>query len=504
MRLLTIALLLVAAPAAAQQPRQLTADDYARAERFLGQNTVPLVSGLVTGPPTWLADGRLWYRATTTGGGEIVMVDPARGTRAAAFDHTRLATALAALTGGRLDPARLPLQALEFSKDARAITATVGNRRLTCSLVDYTCAAADTAGTYAAPRASVESPDGKYAAYIRDYNLWVKDLTTNQDRQLTTDGVKDFGYATNNAGWIKSDLPVLLWSPDSKKIATFQHDGRGVSQMYLVSTNVGAPRLEAWRYPLPQDSVIFRIHRVVIDVEPARVVRLQMPPDQHRSTISDHIAEGSTLLDLQWFPDASQLAFVSSSRDHKTATFRVANAATGAVRTVFEERSPTQFQSGFAAVGTPNWRLLPTLGKVLWWSQRDDWGHVYLYDLASGKLDRQVTTGSWNVAEVKHVDERARTLYFTGVGREAGRDPYFQHFYRIGLDGRGLTLLTQENAHHNIELSPDHKYFFDSYSTPATPPVAVLRRINGQVAAQLERADVSRLVATGWKPPTPI
>jgi dipeptidyl aminopeptidase/acylaminoacyl peptidase len=250
--------------------------------------------------------------------------------------------------------------------------------------------------------------------------------------------------------------------------------------------------------------VIFRIHRVVIDVEPTRVIRFQMPPDQHRSTISDHIADGSTFLDVQWFPDASHVAFVSSSRDHKQAVLRVANATTGIVRTVFEERVRTQFQTGFSAVGKSNWRVLPATREVLWWSQRSDWGHLFLYDLDSGQLKRQITTGNWNVAELIHVDERVQALYFTGVGREPGRDPYFRHFYRIGMNGRNLALLTPENANHDVSLSPDAQYVVDTYSTPTTPPVSVLRRLNGQVAIALERADITRLREAGWKPPTPI
>ena len=504
-RTIPLALLIAASPLAAQQPRQLTAEDYARAEQFLGANAAQLVSGLA-GQPTWLQDGRFWYRATTAGGAEFVMVDPERGVRAAAFDHTRLAAALAAATGGEVDPARLPLQGLEYTRDARGITVTTGGRRWECSLQDYTCAPADTsraAGVGAtAPRASVTSPDNRYAAFIRDHNLWMKDLTTGEDRQLTTDGVEDFGYATNNAGWTRSDVPVLLWSPDSRKIATFQHDARGVGEMHLVSTTPGTPRLESWRYPLPQDTVIFRIHRVIIDVEAGRVTRLDMPADQHRSTISDHIAEGSRFLDVEWFPDASHIAFVSSSRDHRQAIFRVANAETGAVRTVFEEVSPTQFQSAFAAVGSVNWRVLPASNEVLWWSQRDDWGHLYLYDLTTGALKRQITSGDWNVAELKRVDEDERVLYFTGVNREDGRDPYFVHFYRVDMDGSDLTLLTPENATHSISLSPDGQHFIDTYSTPSEPPVTVLRRArDGRVAVELERADIARLRAIGWKPP---
>ncbi|MEX0906821.1 MAG: DPP IV N-terminal domain-containing protein [Gemmatimonadota bacterium] len=472
------------APLDAQQPRQVTAADYARAESFLGANTTPLVSGLA-GRPDWLPDGRFWYRATTADGAAFVLVDPARGVRAAAFDHSRLATALSAATGGAVDAAQLPFQALEYSTDTRSITVTAAGARWACSLEAYTCARSEPAGADAVdvPRSSVTSPDGRYAAYIRDHNLWVKDLGTNTDRQLTTDGREDFGYATDNAGWTKSDSPVLLWSPDSRKIATFQHDGRGVSMMYLVTTNVGEPRLESWRYPLPEDTAIFRIHRVVIDVEPARVVRLQMPPDQHRSTISDHVADGSRFLDVQWYPDASQLAFVSSSRDHREAVLRVANASTGEVRTVLQERSPTQFQSGLAAAGTENWRVLPATNEVLWWSQRDNWGHLYLYDLQTGELERQVTSGNWNVAELMRVDTDARTLHLTGVGREAGRDPYFQHLYRVGLDGGSPALLTPENANHTITWSPDGGKFVDTYSTPTTPPVTVLRRANADIAA---------------------
>ncbi|CAN5614741.1 S9 family peptidase [soil metagenome] len=495
------------APLAAQQPDRLTVDDYARAERFLAPNTMPLVSG-IPGPANWLPDGRFWYRATTAAGAEFVMIDPSRRTRSSAFDHVRLAQALGAATGDQIDAARLPFASFDLSRDGRQIDLLVTGRRWRCDVTAYTCATVDTTmapgAFHPAPPNSVTSPDGRFAAFIRDFNLWVRDRTTNQDRRLTTDGVEDFGYATNNAGWTRSPAPLLAWSPDSRRIFTFQQDARGIGHMYLVSTNVGEPRLQQWRYPLPQDTVVFRIHRVVIDVEPARVVRLAMEPDLQRSTIYDHIAIGGRLVDVEWYPDASHVAFVSTSRDAKEVAFRVASASTGEVRTLFTETSPTQFQSGFVAVGSVNWRVLPASNAVLWWSQRDDWGHLYMYDLRSGELQRQITSGSWNVAEVVHVDERARTLFFMGVGREAGRHPYLRHFYRVGLDGRNLTLLTPEDATHTIALSPDRQHFVDTYSTPTTPPVSVLRRINGQVVMPLERADIARLAAMGWKPPTPI
>ncbi len=515
MRIQLTIVLLLATPAplnlAAQTPRQITAEDYARAEHFLGTTTNALVSGRAD-RATWLADGRFWYRVTTDAGADFIMVDPRRRTRTPAFDHSRLALALREATGLDVDAADLPLRAVRLSDDGLHLTATIGtppaeSREWSCDLWAYRCIVVDstrTDGRHDPPRNSDVSPDSTKAVFIRDYNLWMRDLHTGEDTQLTTDGVEDFGYATNNAGWVKRFSPVVTWSPDSKKLATFQHDGRGVSHMHLVRTQVGEPELESWRYPLPGDSVIFRIHRVIIDVGipgAPRVIRLQMPPDAHRSMVSDHVACAIGLCDLLWYPDASAIAFVSSSRDHKQAWVRVADANTGEVRTLFEERSETQIGDASAR---ENWRVFPRSNELIWWSQRDNWVHLYLYDLANGRLKNRITTGNGNVVEIEHVDERSRTIYFRGQGQERDRDPYFRHFYRIGFDGRGMTLLTPENADHSIAMAPDGATFIDTYSTPTTPPVTVLRDTSGRVLLELERADITRLGATGWTPPTPI
>jgi dipeptidyl-peptidase 4 len=203
---------------------------------------------------------------------------------------------------------------------------------------------------------------------------------------------------------------------------------------------------------------------------------------------------------VQWSADASELAFVSSSRDHKRADLRIADAATGEVRDVLTEQVDTFFESG---QGRVNWRYLPASGEVLWFSRRDDWGHLYLYDARTGALKHRITTGPGNVAQVLRVDEEARAIYFVGVGQDEARDPYFRHFYRIGFDGTGLTLLTPEDADHTIDLSPSGRYLVDTYSTPVTPPVSVLRDLSGKVVVELEKADITQLVEAGWKPPMP-
>ncbi len=496
--LLLLALVAVcfARPATAQQP--VTVEDYARAESFLATNTWPLVyrSGV---RPTFHAGDRFWYAVSTPDGTEFVTVDPARKTRALAFDHNRLARALSAAADTAYSAERLPFSTIEPLADGRSLAVVIERTRYTCDLRAYTCAGAPHTPARI-DRRSVVSPDGMRAAFIRDNNLWVRDLPTGDERPLTRDGIEDFGYATNNAGWTRSETPVVLWSPDSKKIATFQHDGRGVGEMYLTSTETGRPKLEAWKYPLPGDSLIFRIERVVIHVDDARVVRLQMPPDPHRGTTTDHIAgPGGRFLDVEWSSDSDQLAFVSSSRDHKVATLRIANPETGAVRDVLTEKTNTYFESGFS---DENWRVLFDSNEVLWFSERSNWGHLYLYDLVTGELKQQITEGEWAVLDLQRVDTDARTLYFTAGGREPG-DPYFHRLYRIGMDGKNIRPLTPEDAHHSVTFAPSGDFFIDTYSTPTTPPVSVVKDTEGRKVVELERADISALLAAGWQAPIP-
>src|SRR5579872_7460375 len=301
-------LLAAAWPAHAQSRAAVTADDYAHAEKFLGYNTNPLVSHFGS-RPVWIADDRFWYRTTTPEGYEYVLFDASHATRQPVFDPARLASALSS-SGGTADPARLPLREAELSADAHTLSFSLRGQRWKCDLSDYKCASEGEPkpGGRSGPSGALAnddalSPDKKRLAFVRDFNLWARDTATGQETQLTTDGVKDFGYATDNAGWVHSDRPILLWSPDSTKIATFQQDQRGVGEMYLVETKVGHPTLQAWKYPLPGDEVVATIQRVIVDLNGPKVVRLKMPPDQHRSSLCDHVAcRGGEWADVEWSP----------------------------------------------------------------------------------------------------------------------------------------------------------------------------------------------------------
>lgn len=488
------------------QSVQLTDKDYEKAEKTLSAYTQQYVDhGSVR--VTWIDDTHFWYRDLTATGSEFILVDARKGTRSKAFDHAKLATAISTATGKTVTPGMLPFSNINFSADLKTLSFSSGGKKWKADLTTYQLTEEGSA-TAAAPMQfmgrsfsnEVISPDKTKAAYIENYNLWIKDLATNKRTQLTTDGVQYFGYATDNAGWKHSDAPILRWSNDSKKIATFQQDERLAGDMYLVQTTEGHPILHAWKYPLPGDSNIIMIQRVIVNVDNPSVVRLLVAPDPHRATLSDDISSSGTFDDVDWNADNTQLAFVSTSRDHKVEKFRIADAATGVVREVFTETVPTQFESG---QGDINWRYLSKTNEIIWYSERDNWGHLYLYDALTGKVKNQITKGDWLVTRLLKVDEKNRTLYFMGVGRDAV-NPYFQHFYKIGFDGKNMVDLTPETGTHAVSFSPSEEYFIDNYSQPDVANTIVLRNMDGKIIAPLEKTDVSRLLATGWQPPKPI
>lgn len=511
-----VALCCICADLTAQQPRQYTAEDYAAAEKFMPYNANPLAyKGQVKAE--WLDGRRFWYRAVSESGISYVMANASTGARGPLFDQEKVAALLNSASHGAIpsDGRHLLVSDISLADDDRILRLEAHGSEYECNLdaASPSCKAIRSAGgpgdanrgdtNHGGSQAPMTfSPDGKLGAFVRDWNLWIRNIASGAEMQLTTDGIKDFGYATDNAGWKSSDAAILLWSPDSSKIATFQQDQRKTGEMYLVPVSNSHPQLKAWKYPLVGDAQVTMIERVIVDVAARKVIRLKMPPDQHRSTLCDDAAcDGNKWSDVEWSADGSHLAFVSTSRDHRQEWLRVADTASGDVREVMTETAAKFFESGNGKI---NWHYLPNSNEILWFSERDNWGNLYLYDLASGQPKNQITHGPGNVTEVLHVDEKTRTIFFVGVGKEADRDPYFQHFYSVQFDGSGLRLLTPENADHAIAMSPDGQYFVDTYSTVSTPQTTTVRDREGKIVMDVAHQDISKLLAMGWKPPTAI
>ena len=477
----------------------VTLADYERAEQFLAVNTSKLMRNNILAQ-YWQDDDRLIYRRSTLQGSEYMIVDVVSGEKSVLFDTKAVAAVLADLGDEEIDVDDLSLSALKLGATGEELRFNFDDGQFLLNLSSGEVVRLDnfSGDEYL-------SPDGSKAAYVDSHNLWLRDTVSNELVQLTFDGEENYGYATNNAGWIRDDGPVLLWSPDSSKIATFRHDGRNVGEMYLYSTEVGHLELDAWKYPLPGDEHIFMIERLVIHLggksdSDSNIVRLNIPPDPHRSTISDHVAgRGGLFLDVEWSEDSASLAFVSSSRDHKVARLRVADTYTGEVRDVFREEVATYYESGLNRV---NWHVFSERMEFLWFSEQDNWGHLYLRDLRTGRLKRQLTAGNWSVLQVQQLDLENEQIYFLASNREAG-DPYYRYLYRINLDGTGLQLLTPESANHEISWSESGEYFTDIYSAPTLAPRAVVRNRAGEITLSLEQTDLSGLLASGWVAPIP-
>ncbi|MFI6849163.1 DPP IV N-terminal domain-containing protein [Kitasatospora sp. NPDC050467] len=480
-----------------------TAQHYQAAEQLLRRPARP--GELVVGDkvrPQWIdAGARFWYSVSTGAGRRFVLADPAAGTREPAFDHARLAAALAAASGQPADPEALPFMAIELTGDAVEFAAFGEYWR--CRLDGYSCERA--AFTPPGSPLEVPSPDGKVAVSRRGHDLWARSLSDGREWALTTDGEPDHQYGTGpdctgNATLLRKIglphlPPAVAWSPDSTKVLAHRTDERSVRQTHLVEAGPadgGAPVLHAQRYAHPGDEHVPRAELVVLDVAEGTVVRAQAEPllMPQMSPITTRWA--------WWAPDGSAVYYLDRPRDLRTLTLHRLDAATGEVTTVLSETGATRVEPNQWIYEPPIVRVLAD--EVLWYSQRDGWGHLYRYALRTGALLGQVTSGPWAVRQILHVDEAERVVYLTASGL-VDEDPYRRTVCRVGLDGSGFAKVTDDELDHVVTLPDTMEYFIDSASTVDTPPVSRVRDWTGRVLVELEHADISKLTATGWTPP---
>lgn len=504
---------------------------YSRAEQLLPWNTSLLVSGDEV-VPQWLPDGnRFWYRNKTATGAEFVLVDPVRNTRTLAFDNARLAAAMSTARDTSYEPNKLPFRTFKFANDnknEREIEFNANRRRFVCDVAVYKCTVSD---TLPSDVPFVASPDKRLEAFITRNNVWIrpKDACAAKpaekggraagcdSTQLTTDGVDYWSYGVTMPR--PSELvrpqprrPQLRWSPDSKKLAVYRTDERGVAMMPYISYTPQRPKLYQQPYALPGDTVVPRPALHIIDITTKSNIAVSLSPQPNQLTIT------GSARDSAWSEGSDRVYVTWLTRGAKSAYLAEVDARTGTPRILARDTAKT-----FVEIGPPNadptsWYVTRDGKDVFWWSERDGWAHLYRLDgsaptqvvtagdggstaPASERVKNQVTSGAWAVGAIQYVDEAAKQVYFTARGREPGRNCYYAHLYRVNYDGTGLTLITPEDANHQIRFSPSGRYFVDTYSRIEKPPVTVLRAIpDGRVVRTLEEADVSRLAAIGWRP----
>lgn len=476
---------------------------YQTAERLLRHHRKELaLSDKVT--PRWIEDGtRFWYTVNTPQGKRYVLVDPAAGSRRDAFDHERLATALATASGQDVDTTALPFPAIQPTADAVEFDAFGEHWR--CRLDDYVCEKGE--GDAPGNPLEVPAPDRKHAVYRAGHDLRARSLDGARDWALTSDGTEDQDYGANPDYLMYSTLltklglphlpPALAWSPDSTRVLTHRTDQRGVRRTHLLRAapaDGGEPTLLSPRFAVPGDEHIPLAEFVVLDVATGSVTaaRAEPVPMSMMSPIFQKWA--------WWAEDGSAVHYLNRTRDAHTLSLHRLDAVSGEVETLVAESGPTRVDPAQQQLHAPMVKVLSQGKEVLWYSQRDGWGHLYLLAARTGEVIAQVTSGAWNVEEILHVDERERVVHFVASGLIED-DPYRRTVCTAGLDGSGFARLTDDGLDHVVTVAPNGAYFIDSASTPDTAPVITARGWTGSVLVELERADISRLEAAGWSRP---
>lgn len=487
---------------------QVSASDYARAEALVGWNARELVVDDAVAP-RWIPGNRFWYRNRGVRGYEFLLVDATTGAKRPLFDNARLAAELSQRADTAYEPSNLPFRDITLTDDGRAIQFELAKKKFwSCDIVAYTCAGPDSVPQRKV--SEVRSPDGKWVAYERGGNLFVRGVGGGAETALTTDGTPDNGYAVANVGCCqqvtnvrnKTELrPYVLWSPDSKRLVTHKWDQRNVRLMHLLETKNPAPVLHSYRYALPGDSVIPTFEYHVFDIDAKKGVRVNAPAIDAVNTSCCWLGTDTTWKDVRWGSNSSELFFTAGKRGFHELTLMAADTRTGTARPILKESGKTYVETNQNSGGIPNWRPLNGNREIVWWSERDGWGHLYLVDASSGAIKNRITSGDWMVSDLLWIDDVQRYAYFTARGREPGRDPYYRFLYRARLDGTSVTLLTPENADHNVSFSPDGKHVVDAFSRSDTLPVSVLRLPTGAIVRELQRADIARLLASGWTAP---
>jgi len=468
---------------------QGTVDDYKRAatinEKY--KNKV-FYSGV---QPVWIGDShQFWYVRNTPKGKHYVVVDAVKKQRKPLFDETKLMKALSDETGKpvRLENITLEnlhvndqLDSLSFqSEDNQWLYLVKKNKLIKQARSERPKRPEGYWGTWENQREGhpVKSPNGTKEAFIREGNIWVKNLSDGKETAVSEDGSTGEYYAAD-----------IQWSPDSKKIAGMKVRPAEQRYIYFVESSPKdqlQPKLQKREYTKPGDALPFQQPRI-----------FNLETGQSPVPSTDLYNSQFELRNLSWNKDSKAVTFDYNQRGHQVYRVLELSAETGEVRTIIDETSDT-----YVNYNRQFRHDLDNQTEIIWMSERDNWNHLYLYDRVSGKVKQRITKGEWYVREVLHVDETNRQIWFTANGVYPSEDPYLIRYYRINMDGSALTCLTPDEGMHTAWFSEDRQYLVDVYSKTDKAPVAVLRKAtDGSVVMPLETADITALEATGWKAP---
>jgi dipeptidyl aminopeptidase/acylaminoacyl peptidase len=472
--------------------------------------------------PHWLTNNvQFWYRNDLRGGTkEFILVDVEKGVRQRAFDHDKLAAALAKAAGEEVKADKLPFSEIQFVEKGGAITFDAFSKSWRCDLDSYQCIAAATNSTSsltplpdlegvrpeladagppspqeqtnqppARPRGNrrrgerdMRSPDEKWTAFVRDHNVFVRSESGGAEIQLSSDGAESNSYER------------LEWSPDSRSLVAWRVEPGDIGLVYLVqSSPAGGGRAVMRQRPYGQAGDKFPHYELnIFDVASHKQTKPEVDRYEHEYETPQ----------LHWMRDKRHFAWQQEDRGHQRLRVIEASCDDGSVRNLVDERTKTFFWTAHTEnLGVPLVNWLDD-DEMIYVSEMDGWRHLYLVDEKEGKIRNQITKGEWVIRGIDKIDEEARQVWFRAGGMNADQDPYFSHYYRINFDGTGLVALTDGNGNHSVQFSPDRKFIIDTYSRVDAPPIHELRRTSdGKLVCKLEEADIAELKETGWASP---
>ncbi|NLV27225.1 MAG: prolyl oligopeptidase family serine peptidase [Methanomicrobiales archaeon] len=452
--------------------------------------------------PDWVRPDAFWYEDTARDGSSFYSVNVTQGTKKRLFDSKKFTRSFEKATGKEVKTARLPLHDMDLSSDENFFSFSAYNDQWSCDLSNYFITKQSLPPEI---QAGILSPDRSAIAYINGSDLWIYNTSTRTKTPLTNDGTDNYfyskrsdavRYAASETRLREYPTPYLVWSPNSENIATYRVDQRNVSPLWLVQNapETGKrPVLYSYRFAYPGDTHVPLYEPMVIQVDARQIVpiKYRAQPEVSMMDTEENV--------LQWWDSTGNTTYsLFIERGEKILRLLSANPKTGEVRELIREDGTTYIESTLTYADNPNIKILSN-GDIIWFSERDGWGHLYRYD-AKGTLKNQITKGEWVVRKILAVDEKNGHIYFIASGKEKG-NPYYQYLYRVQTDGNDLKLLTKGQADHQVSLAPDFSCFVDAYSRTDLPTVTVLRSMEGNLLMHLATADDSDLQRKNWISP---
>jgi dipeptidyl-peptidase-4 len=495
----------------------------------------------------WLKlSNKFWYSYETSEIKNWYIVDPALHSKKKMFDNEKLAAEITLIVKDPFDAQHLPIENLKFTKDEKSIQfelkSTIDvvkkdrkDKKAADSLEKKTfyftynlqtnklAELVDFNKVKPKPNWASIAPDSSAIIFSRNFNLYwmdkenykkaVKDEndSTIVDHQLTKEGLEFYAFGSGRGDdetdgdkkkMQKKRRPAgVLWSPDSKYFVMTRTDERKVKDMWVINSIADPrPTLETYKYHLPgeKDSPLREMWLIDFGAKSYKKLNTSLFKDQELGIWGAPSLQKNRDDEFRpsiWLGTNTRFYFYRTARDIKRIDVCSVDILTGKIIVQAQERMNT-----YVEINTPG--LINGGKELVEWSERDGWAHFYLYDEA-GNLKNQITKGPFHCDDIIKIDEKSRVLYFTASGREPGESPYYVHLYRINLDGSGLKLLNAGNFTHSSSLNDNPSYFVDNFSRVNAGPKSVLYDNTGRKIMDLETADLTRLIAAGYKYPEP-